>query len=83
VGLAEGEPSLQSTDANAALGAGLPALTVGLARVTGAHTLQEHADVGALPAGLDVLVGLVARRAGTTGGGTEPSPPSGAGGAAS
>ena len=62
-GLGDPEPSLQSTDANAALGAGLPAATLGLARVRGAHTLQEHVDVGALPAGLDVLVGLVARRA--------------------
>jgi tripeptide aminopeptidase len=63
-GLPDAEPSLPSTDANAALGAGLPALTVGLARVLGAHTLAEHADVSELATGLDVLVGLVARRAG-------------------
>jgi tripeptide aminopeptidase len=63
-GLPEAEPSLQSTDANAALGAGLPALTIGLARVLGAHTLAEHADVSELATGLDVLAGLVARRAG-------------------
>ena len=51
-----------STDANAALGAGLPALTVGLAHSRDAHTLEESVDVAPLGASLAALRDLVDRR---------------------
>jgi tripeptide aminopeptidase len=59
-----GRPRLiaSSTDANAALGAGVPAVTVGLAGSAGAHALDERVDVTPLPAGLTALARLVARR---------------------
>jgi acetylornithine deacetylase/succinyl-diaminopimelate desuccinylase-like protein len=52
-----------STDANAALGAGIPAVCVGLAESSDVHALDESVDVSALPVGLSALAGLVARRA--------------------
>jgi tripeptide aminopeptidase len=52
-----------STDANAALGAGIPAVTVGLAESSEVHALDERVDVSGLAAGLSALAGLVARRA--------------------
>jgi tripeptide aminopeptidase len=52
-----------STDANAALGAGIPAVTVGLAESSEVHALDERVDVSGLPASLSALAGLLARRA--------------------
>lgn len=59
-----GSPRLvaSSTDANAALGAGIPAVTVGLAESAFIHSLDERVDVSSLPAGLTALARLVARR---------------------
>jgi acetylornithine deacetylase/succinyl-diaminopimelate desuccinylase-like protein len=51
-----------STDANAALGAGIPAVTVGLCASRDAHTLEESVDVSSLPASLAALADLVDRR---------------------
>jgi tripeptide aminopeptidase len=51
-----------STDANAALGAGIPALTVGLCHSRDAHTLQESVDVSPLERSLAALTDLVDRR---------------------
>jgi acetylornithine deacetylase/succinyl-diaminopimelate desuccinylase-like protein len=59
-----GTPNLvaSSTDANAALGAGVPAVTVGLAESASIHSLDESVDVSSLPAGLTALARLIARR---------------------
>ena len=51
-----------STDANAALGAGIPAVTVGLCHSREAHTLQESVDVALLGPSLAALADLVSRR---------------------
>jgi tripeptide aminopeptidase len=51
-----------STDANAALGAGIPAVTVGLAESSEVHAPDERVDVSGLRASLSALAGLVARR---------------------
>lgn len=51
-----------STDANAALGAGIPALTVGLCHSRDAHTLEESVDVSPLEASLAALTDLIDRR---------------------
>ncbi len=50
-------PSLApaSTDANAAMAAGISAIALGAYRGGGAHTLSEWVDVGSLPLGLEVL----------------------------
>ena len=53
-----------STDANAALGAGIPALTVGLCHSRDAHTLEESVDVRPLGASLAALTDLIDRRTG-------------------
>jgi acetylornithine deacetylase/succinyl-diaminopimelate desuccinylase-like protein len=60
-----GTPALvaSSTDANAALAAGIPAVTVGLADTSGVHSAQERVDVSPLPGALSALARLVARRA--------------------
>jgi tripeptide aminopeptidase len=55
-----------STDANAALGAGVPAITVGLCESRDAHTLQERVDVSALAPALAALADLVDRRLGAS-----------------
>jgi len=52
-----------STDANAALGAGIPAVTVGLAESSEVHALDERVDVSGLSASLSALAGLLTRRA--------------------
>ena len=59
-----GQPRLSasSTDANAALGAGVPAVTLGLAESADVHAAGERVDVSGLPAGLTALADLVARR---------------------
>jgi acetylornithine deacetylase/succinyl-diaminopimelate desuccinylase-like protein len=51
-----------STDANAALGAGIPAVTVGLCHSRDAHTLEESVDVALLGPSLAALTDLVDRR---------------------
>jgi acetylornithine deacetylase/succinyl-diaminopimelate desuccinylase-like protein len=51
-----------STDANAALGAGVPAITVGLCEGHEAHTRAERVCVSGLGGGLSALAGLVRRR---------------------
>jgi tripeptide aminopeptidase len=51
-----------STDANAALGAGIPAVTVGLCHSRDAHTLQESVDVTPLGPSLAALTDLIDRR---------------------
>lgn len=48
-----------STDANAAMAIGIPAVTVGLAQGGRAHTIQEWADITNLPQGLRMLETLV------------------------
>lgn len=64
-GAGAGTPGLvaSSTDANAALGAGIPAVTVGLAQSAEVHTLDERVDVSGLSAGLSALARLVELRA--------------------
>jgi len=52
-----------STDANAALGAGIPAVTVGLAESSDVHAVDERVDVSELSASLSALAGLLNRRA--------------------
>lgn len=63
-GAGAGRPSLvaSSTDANAALGAGIPAVTLGLAESADVHAMQERVDVASLGAGLSALGRLVALR---------------------
>jgi acetylornithine deacetylase/succinyl-diaminopimelate desuccinylase-like protein len=51
-----------STDANSALAAGIPAITVGLCHSRDAHTLEESIDVSPLDASLAALRDLVDRR---------------------
>ena len=46
-----------STDANAALGAGIPAVTVGLAESSEVHAADEYVDVSGLSASLSALAG--------------------------
>ncbi len=50
-----------STDANAALAAGLPALTLGVAYGENMHTLEERIDAGSLALGLAQLRAVVGR----------------------
>jgi tripeptide aminopeptidase len=47
-----------STDANAALGRGIPAITVGVTTGGNAHRLDEYIDLAPLPAGLAALEAL-------------------------
>lgn len=49
------------TDANAAYGAGLPAITMGVATGGGIHTPAEWLEVARIPAGLRILASTVAR----------------------
>jgi acetylornithine deacetylase/succinyl-diaminopimelate desuccinylase-like protein len=58
-GLPPAEESASSTDANAALGRGLPAISVSLTRGANAHRLDEHVELAPLPAGLAALEHLV------------------------
>lgn len=50
-----------STNANAALGRGIPAISVGLTEGGGAHTAEEYVEVGPLRAGADAALLLVER----------------------
>jgi acetylornithine deacetylase/succinyl-diaminopimelate desuccinylase-like protein len=58
-GLPAAEEHASSTDANAALGRGIPAICVSLTRGAGAHTLDEHVQVAPLAAGVAALDALV------------------------
>lgn len=53
-----------STDANAALGRGIPALTVGVTTGAHSHRLDEYIDLDPIPRGLAALEALVAELAG-------------------
>jgi acetylornithine deacetylase/succinyl-diaminopimelate desuccinylase-like protein len=50
-----------STDANAALGSGIPALALGVARGSGMHTLDERIEVESLELGRRQLEGVLRR----------------------
>ena len=54
-GLPPAEESASSTDANAALGRGIPAICVGLTEGGGAHTVDEYVELGPLQGGLAAL----------------------------
>jgi acetylornithine deacetylase/succinyl-diaminopimelate desuccinylase-like protein len=58
-GLPAAEENASSTDANAALGRGIPAICVSLTKGAGAHTLDEHIDLAPLAAGVAALDALV------------------------
>lgn len=58
-GLAPAALRASSTDANAALGRGIPALTVGVTTGDNAHRLDEYIDLAPIPAGLASLEALV------------------------
>lgn len=49
-----------STDANAAMAAGIPAITLGVYKGGHAHRLSEWVDPASLPVGVDVLTAFVA-----------------------
>jgi tripeptide aminopeptidase len=57
-GLAPAPERASSTDANAALGVGIPAITVGLTTGGNAHRLDEYIDLGPLAGGLAALEAL-------------------------
>jgi acetylornithine deacetylase/succinyl-diaminopimelate desuccinylase-like protein len=61
-GLARPAFTTASTDANAALGQGVPAVTIGLAHNHGAHSLDEHVDVTDLDRALGAAWSLIVRR---------------------
>lgn len=58
-GLPAAEEHASSTDANAALGRGIPAVCVSLTRGAGAHTLDEHIELAPLGQGVAALDALV------------------------
>jgi tripeptide aminopeptidase len=64
VGLGPPREDSASTDANAAYGRGIPAVTVGLTRGGNAHRLDEWIDLEPLADGIPMLVRLVHRLAG-------------------
>jgi tripeptide aminopeptidase len=64
-GLPEATESASSTDANAAHGRGIPAITVGVSTGANAHRLDEYIDLGPIPAGLASLEALVDELAGS------------------
>lgn len=57
VGLPEGDAEAVSTDANAAIAAGVPAATIGVSRGSGMHTPDERVEVAPLALGLAQLAG--------------------------
>jgi tripeptide aminopeptidase len=61
-GLSRPRLDASSTDANAALGAGIPAVTVGLCESRDAHTPEERVDVSALGPALGALADLAGQR---------------------
>jgi acetylornithine deacetylase/succinyl-diaminopimelate desuccinylase-like protein len=60
-GLPPADETASSTDANAALGLGLPATCLGLSEGSGAHTVDERIELAPLAGGLAVLDALVDR----------------------
>jgi tripeptide aminopeptidase len=54
-GLAPAAEGASSTDANAAYGRGIPAVTVGLTTGANGHRVDEYIDVAPLPAGMRAL----------------------------
>ncbi len=62
-GLPQADEHASSTDANAALGRGIPAICISLTQGAGAHTPDEHVQVRPLSGGLAALDGLVHRLA--------------------
>jgi tripeptide aminopeptidase len=58
-GLAPADENASSTDANAALGRGLPAICLGLTHGANAHRTDECVELEPLGAGLAALEGLV------------------------
>lgn len=60
-GLAPASEGASSTDANAAYGRGIPAITVGLTTGGNGHRVDEYIDLAPLPAGLDALRRLARR----------------------
>jgi len=60
-GLPPAPETASSTDANAAHGRGIPAITVGITTGDNAHRLDEYIDLGPVPAGLAALDALVER----------------------
>jgi len=57
-GLPAADETASSTDANAAMGRGVPAVCVSLTHGEGAHTLDERIELGPLPAGLAAVEAL-------------------------
>ena len=57
-GLPPAREDAASTDANAAYGRGIPAITVGVTTGGNAHRLDEYVDLGPIPAGLAALAAL-------------------------
>ncbi len=62
-----------STDANAAIARGIPAVCLGVARGSGMHTLDERIDVGSLDLGAAQLREVMCRLLGEPGAGTPSS----------
>ncbi|HEX4009492.1 MAG TPA: M20/M25/M40 family metallo-hydrolase [Solirubrobacteraceae bacterium] len=58
-GLPPAPETASSTDANAAHGRGIPAITVGITTGDNAHRLDEYIDLAPVPAGLAALDALV------------------------
>lgn len=63
-GLSVAPVRASSTDANAALGRGIPAITVGVTTGDNAHRLDEYIDLAPVPAGLASLEALARELAG-------------------
>jgi tripeptide aminopeptidase len=63
-GLPEVPEGASSTDANAAYGRGIPAITVGVTTGANAHRLDEYIDLPPIPAGLASIEALVDELAG-------------------
>ncbi len=59
VGLPPAEECASSTDANAALGRGIPAVCLSLTQGANAHRTDEHVELGPLPHGVAALDGLI------------------------
>ncbi|UGS37898.1 M20/M25/M40 family metallo-hydrolase [Capillimicrobium parvum] len=58
-GLGPAEESASSTDANAAMGRGIPAVCVSLTHGANAHRIDEHVELAPLPAGLAAVEHLL------------------------
>jgi tripeptide aminopeptidase len=67
-GLPPAREDAASTDANAAYGRGIPAITVGVTTGGNAHRLDEYVDLAPIPAGLHALAALADEVSGAPGG---------------